>query len=163
MSDPDRSVLKVRRSIQINAANDKVWRHFADLERMRGWWGVTSGDPRAGTSQGQWLDVFDAKAGGRIEMAVMMDGTRTSYGGTILVFAHGRELTFESDWIPNLGWAKPTFITIRLISALHGTLVELFHHGFEHVGGDVAAEHEGYEQGWGMTQLSALKRVAEAG
>jgi hypothetical protein len=52
-------------------------------------------------------------------------------------------------------------MTLRLTPALGGTLVELFHHGFEHVGGDVAGEHEGYEQGWGMLQLSSLKAVVE--
>jgi hypothetical protein len=46
---------------------------------------------------------------------------------------------------------------------LGGTLVDLFHHGFERTGGNVSSEHAGYEQGWGMTQLLALKRqVAEA-
>ena len=59
------------------------------------------------------------------------------------------------------GWAKPTYMTIRLTPALNGTLVELFHHGFEHTGGDVASEHAGYEQGWGMLQLSSLKEVVE--
>jgi len=62
----------------------------------------------------------------------------------------GKELTFENNWIPNRGWAAPTFVTIRLSPALAGTLVELFHHGFEHAG---------YETGWGMTQLNALKQI----
>ena len=31
----------------------------------------------------------------------------------------------------------------------------------EHTGGDVSSEHAGYEQGWGMTQLAALKRLVE--
>lgn len=161
MSDPDRSVLKIRRSVFINAASDKVWRQFSDIERMRQWWGAVKGEPQAGTPQGQVLETFEPKAGGRIEMAVSMDGARLSYGGEIKIFAHGRDLTFENDWIPNRGWAAPTFITIRLISALGGTLVELIHHGFERVGSDAAAEHEAYEQGWGMTQLSALKALVE--
>ena len=32
----------------------------------------------------------------------------------------------------------------------------------EHVGGDFGAEHAGYETGWGMTQLSALREIAAA-
>ena len=52
-------------------------------------------------------------------------------------------------------------MTVRLTPVLDGTLVEIFHYGFERTGGDVAAEHAGYEQGWGMTQLSALKRISE--
>jgi hypothetical protein len=37
-----------------------------------------------------------------------------------------------------------------------GTLVELFHHGFERLGDDAAENHRGFEGGWGMTQLEAL-------
>jgi len=83
-------------------------------------------------------------------VAVMWEAKRVSYGGTIQVFEAGKELTFENNWIPNRGWAAPTFVTIRLSPALAGTLVELFHHGFEHAG---------YETGWGMTQLNALKQI----
>ena len=73
-----------------------------------------------------------------------------------------RELTFENDWIPNQGWQAPTHITLRLTPVLDGTLVELMHHGFERVGGDVATEHAGYESGWGMLQLETLRSVVEA-
>lgn len=158
---PEDSVLRVRRSILIAAAPARVWEEFAARERMSEWWGKRTGTPEAGTSQGQWLDEYEPHEGGRIRMSVLWDGERVSYGGTIKVFALARELTFENDWIPNRGWTAPTYITLRLTPALNGTLVELFHHGFERTGGDAAAEHAGYEQGWGMTQLSALKTVAE--
>lgn len=128
---------------------------------MNGWWGKRTGTPEAGISVGQWLDLYEPREGGAIRMAVMWDGERVSYGGTIAVFAEGRELAFENDWIPNRGWTRPTYITLRLSRALGGTLVELFHHGFETTGGDVAAEHAGYEEGWGMTQLKALKEIVE--
>ena len=95
-------------------------------------------------------------------MAVGRDGKRFRYGGEIKVFDAARDLTFDNDLIPNMGWAAPTYMTLRLLPALGGTLVELFHHGFERTGGDVAVEHAGYEQGWGMTQLNALKAAAEA-
>jgi len=96
-------------------------------------------------------------------MAVNWDGARVSYGGEIKTFEPPRVLTFENDWLPNRGWLAPTYITLRLTPALGGTLVELFHHHFERTGGDVSATHAGYEEGWGMTQLSALKRIVEAG
>lgn len=158
---PEDAPLVVRRSILINATPDRVWREFVTHERMNAWWGKRTGTPEAGTSQGQWLDVYEPREGGAIRMAVMWDGARVSYGGTIQVFAPNHEFTFENDWIPNRGWNKPTYITLRLTLALGGTLVELFHHGFEATGGDVAAEHAGYEEGWGMTQLKALKEIAE--
>jgi len=83
------------------------------------------------------------------------------YGGPIVVFDANSQFTIENDWMPNRGWKQPTYLTVRLSPVLEGTLVELFHHGFEHVGGDVGAEHAGYEQGWGMLQLNALKEIAE--
>jgi uncharacterized protein YndB with AHSA1/START domain len=158
---PEASPLRVRRSILIAAPAEKVWRAFETKQRMAEWWGAVTGSPEAGTAKGQWLDEYEPHEGGRIRMAVMWDGARAAYGGTIRVFAPSRELTFENDWIPNRGWTSPTLVTLRLSEALGGTLVELFHHGFERTGGDVAATHAGYEQGWGMTQLSALKAIAD--
>jgi uncharacterized protein YndB with AHSA1/START domain len=160
--NPEHSVLRVRRSIHIKASPDRVWNEFTTFELMDRWWGARIGDPVAGTSKGQFLLEYTPRVGGRIEMAVDMGGQRVRYGGDIKVFNASRELTFENDWIPNQGWTAPTYVTLRLAPALDGTLVELFHHGFEHTGGDVGAEHAGYEQGWGMTQLSALKAAVEA-
>ncbi len=163
MSNPDDSVLKVRRSIHIAAPPDRVWQEFGSKARMDGWWGKVVGHPTGGQPNGQHLKVYEPKLGGRIEMEVDMGGKPAGYGGVIKAFDAGREFTFENDWIPNTGWAKPTYMTVRLTPALGGTLVELFHHGFERTGGDVAAEHAGYEQGWGMLQLSGLKAAVEAG
>jgi uncharacterized protein YndB with AHSA1/START domain len=161
MTDPDASVLKVRRSIHIAAPPARVWEEFTSKARMDRWWGVIRDKPVAGQPNGQHLRVYEPKAGGRIEMEVDMDGAPARYGGVIRIFDAGHELTFENDWIPTQGWKAPTFITLRLAPAPNGTLVELFHHGFERVGGDVAAEHASYEQGWGMLQLSALKAMVE--
>jgi uncharacterized protein YndB with AHSA1/START domain len=161
MTDPDASVLKVRRSIHIAAPPARVWEEFTAKPRMDRWWGVVRNKAVAGRANGHHLRVYEPKAGGRIEMEVDMDGAPARYGGVIRTFDTECELTFENDWIPNQGWEAPTFITLRLTPVLGGTQVEMFHHGFEHVGGDVAAEHAGYEQGWGMLQLSTLKVVVE--
>lgn len=161
MNNPDDSVLKVRRSIHIAAAPRRVWQEFERKDRMDRWWGATISTPVAGTPAGQYLVRYEPRLGGQIVMEVSMNGKPARYGGVIRTFEVGREFTFENDWIPNRGWKAPTFMTVRLTPALDGTLVELFHHGFERTGGDVAAEHAGYEQGWGMTQLNALKRVVE--
>ncbi len=160
--NPENSTLRVRRSILVSASPSDVWTEFLSKNSMDKWWGAKTGTPEAGTSQGQFLDVYEPHVGGRIQMSVMWDANRVSYGGTIKVFDAGKEFTFESDWIPNRGWVAPTFVTLRLTAALGGTLVELFHHGFEGTGGDIAAEHAGYEEGWGMTQLKALKKLCEA-
>jgi uncharacterized protein YndB with AHSA1/START domain len=158
---PESSPLRVRRSVLVAATPETVWHAFETRERMGEWWGALKGTPEAGTSAGQWLDEYDPRVGGDIRMAVMMGGARVAYGGKIAVFAPARELTFENDWIPNQGWAAPTFVTLRLAPALSGTLVELFHHGFERTGEGAGETHAGYEQGWGMTQLLALKALIE--
>ena len=156
------SVLIVRRSILINAAPERVWREFETFDRMNIWWGAMVADPEAGKPHGQKLLAYEPRTGGHIEMQVTFDGEPARYGGAIIIFDPACELTFENDWIPNRGWARPTYITVRLTAALGGTLVELMHHGFERVGGDVAAEHAGYEAGWGMTQLETLRAIVEA-
>ena len=160
--NPDESVLKVRRSIFINATPERVWAEFLTFERMDRWWGAKIGTPEAGKPQGQWLIAYEPRLGGSIEMAVEVGGSRAHYGGTIEVFAPDRELTFTNDWKPNQGWKQPTYLTVRLKPALGGTLVELFHHGFEQTGGEVDAEHAAYEEGWGMLQLKALKAATES-
>jgi len=159
---PEDCMLAVRRSIHIRAEPERVWEEFSSFPRMNAWWGHRIGEPRAGTQQGQWLDIYEPRAGGRIQMAVDWDGARVSYGGDIQTFDPPRVLSFENDWLPSRGWLAPTYVTLRLTPGLGGTLVELFHHHFERTGGDVSATHAGFEEGWGMTQLAALKRIVEA-
>ena len=153
------SVLVVRRSIHIDAKPGRVWQEFESFERMNRWWGAMRGVPEAGKSNGQRLVTYEPLVGGRVEMEVVLDGAATRYGGAVAVFEPGSELTFESDWLPNRGWLRPTRITIRLSPALGGTLVELMHHGFEHTGEGCGDQHAAYEAGWGMTQLDALRDV----
>lgn len=158
---PEDSVLAVRRSIHIRAPQARVWEELASFSRMDAWWGIKIGVPEAGTAKGQWLDVYEPWVGGRIQMSVNWGGARVGFGGAIRRFEPPEILSFENDWIPNRGWLAPTMMTLRLTPALGGTLVELFHHHFERTGGDVGATHAGYEEGWGMTQLAALKRIVE--
>ncbi len=162
MTDRVQSMLIVRRSIHVMAPPDRVWREFTSFDRMRQWWGVMIGTPRAGTPNGQRLVTYEPRLGGRIEMEVLLDEAPLRYGGTIVTLEPGRELTFECDWIPNRGWLRPTLLTLRLTPALGGTLVELMHHGFELTGDNGGDEHAGYESGWGMTQLKALRDLVKA-
>jgi uncharacterized protein YndB with AHSA1/START domain len=158
---PEDSPLVVRRSIHIRAPAARVWEEFSPAERFDRWWGALIAAPAAGTPNGQRLVRYEPHVGGRIEMEVDFDGAPVRFGGEIQVFAQGRELGWENDWIPNQGWENPTFVTLRLAPALGGTLVELFHYGFEQTGPGASEEHAGYEQGWGMTQLAALKTIVE--
>jgi len=162
MTGKVQSILVVRRSIHILATPERVWEEFTSFERMNRWWGVIIGTPEAGKPNGQRLITYEPRVGGHVEMEVLYQGAPLRYGGKIVVFEPGQELTFECDWIPNQGWLRPTLITLRLTAALGGTLVELMHHGFEHTGANGSDEHTGYEGGWSMTQLNALKGVLQA-
>ncbi len=53
-------------------------------------------------------------------------------------------------------------ITVRLRPELGGTLVELFHDAIERTGEGAAEAHRGFEGGWTMRQLEALREIVEA-
>jgi uncharacterized protein YndB with AHSA1/START domain len=142
--------LSVRRSVLIAAAPEHVWKEFESFERMSAWWGI-----------GHELETYEPRDGGHIEMSIELDGQPAHYGGRIVVFDPGRELTWENDWIPSREWPVHTYVTLRLTRVNGGTLVELFHHGFERLGEMAGDQHLGYEQGWTMRQLEALRTVAQ--
>src|SRR5450432_2998949 len=114
MSNPDNSILEVRRSIHISAPPQRVWQAFTTHDRMNRWWGAIISEPVAGTPAGQKLVTYEPKRDGRVVMEVGMNGSPVRYGGVIKVFEADRELGFENDWIPNQGWKAPTFVTVRL-------------------------------------------------
>lgn len=143
--------LAVRRSILIDAPPERVWKEFATLERMRAWFGT-----------GHRLLQYEPRVGGSVLLEVDIEGRAMRFGGRVTVFDPPRELTFEDDWIPSQGWAAPSLLTIRLTPALGGTLVELFHHGFERIGDGAAEQHRGFEGGWTTRQVEALRQLVEA-
>ena len=100
MPENTENVLVVRRSIHIKAAPAKVWEQFESFERMERWWGVIIGKPEAGKANGQRLVTYQPRTGGRIEMEVMFGGDPLLYGGEVITFEPGRELTFESTGFP---------------------------------------------------------------
>lgn len=140
----------VRRAVQIRASRVQVWREFQDILRMNAWFGL-----------GHDLEVYEAHLGGRVELSIEQDGLPVGFGGDILVFEEARELSFEDNWFGDRAWVVPTFITIRLTTAYDGTLVELFHHGFERLGSDGDSEYLAYESGWDVHHLAALKHIVE--
>ena len=144
--------LAVRRSILIKAPPERVWREFETFERMKAWFGT-----------GHSLTKYEPRLGGAVETDAGQhgDGEPLVFGGRITVLDPPRELTFENDWFGH-GWKMPSLLTIRLAPALDGTLVELFHHGFERVGGDAGENHRGFEGGWTLRQLEALRQIVEA-
>ena len=140
--------LAVRRSIWIDATPARVWEELTTLERMRGWFGT-----------GHTLVRYEARVGAEVETDAGEHGDGPlRFVGRVTVVDPPHELTFEQDWIGH-GWKAPPLITIRLTSVDGGTLVELFHHGFEALGPDAAENHRGFEAGWTMRQLEALREL----
>lgn len=144
------SLLNVRRSILIKAPPARVWQEFESFERFTAWFG-----------RGHELHRFEPKPGGLVDLSIEMEGKRRHYGGPILVWEPERELTFESNWEGAHAWPVPTFFTIRLTPLYDETLVEIFHHGFERFGAEAAGYLEGYEEGWDMKHLKALRSIVE--
>jgi uncharacterized protein YndB with AHSA1/START domain len=133
--------LAVRRSIWIDASPTRVWEELATLERMRAWFGT-----------GHELVAYGCEVGAHVEIAA----GDARFVGTVTVVDPGRELTFEEQWVGN-EWPHPTFITFRLHDSLGGTVVEILHHGFAS-----GADHDGFEHGWTMRQLDALRDLLVA-
>jgi uncharacterized protein YndB with AHSA1/START domain len=143
--------LSVRRSIWIDALPERVWEEFGSLERMRRWFGT-----------GHTLVSYEPRVGGEVATdAGEHDGEALRFIGRVVVFDPPHELTFEQDWVGH-GWNTAPLVTIRLTPLDGGSLVELFHHGFEALGSDGAANHRGFEDGWTMRQLQALHELVDS-
>ncbi len=144
------SLLHVRRSILIQAPPARVWQEFESLERFSAWFG-----------RGHELHQFEPRLSGPVDLSVEFDGAKRHYGGPIIVWEPEREVTFENNWEGSHAWPVPTFFTFRLTPLYDGTAVELFHHGFERYGADAADYLQGYEEGWDVKHLKALREIIE--
>ncbi|HEY5646908.1 MAG TPA: SRPBCC domain-containing protein [Pseudomonadales bacterium] len=140
--------LHVRRSVLIEAPPSRVWREFESSDRLTAWLDI-----------GHVVHRLVPEVGSEVEMSVDIDGVARHFGGRVLVVDPERELSFESQWRAPHSWTVPTFWTIRLSALYEGTLVELFHHGFERLGASAADNLEGYEEGWGVRHLKALRAI----
>ena len=143
------SALHVRRSCLIEATTERVWQEFTSFERLAAWFG-----------QGHQLEVYEPELGGQVRLSVEIDGAKRAFGGPILVFEPGCELSFSNNW-ESEGWPVPTLVTLRLTPLFDACHIELFHHGFERLGRDAGATLEGYEAGWHSRHLEALKAIIE--
>jgi uncharacterized protein YndB with AHSA1/START domain len=144
------SRLHVRRSSFIEATPRRVWQEFVSFERLEAWFGT-----------GHKLERFEPKLGGEMELSIEVESGAEFFGGSILVFDEATELSFENNWKSERAWVVPTFVTIRLTPLYQGTLVELFHHGFERLGTLAAGQLESFEAGWTSGHLVALREIVE--
>jgi uncharacterized protein YndB with AHSA1/START domain len=143
--------LHVRRSGFVRANPDRVWEEFASFDRLREWFGI-----------GHTLHAYEPKVGANVELSVELDGARQHFGGPITVIEPAREVTFECDWHdPSLARTVPMSFTLRLTPIYDGTMVEIFHHGFERLGEAAGSALEDYEDGWDNRHLKALRALVE--
>ncbi len=143
-------LLHVRRSIFVQAPAHAVWQEFESFDRISAWLNL-----------GHQLHQFEPHLGGAVRMSVRMGEEDRYFGGRVLVFEPGRELSFESQWDAPHNWPVPTVWTILLTSMYDGTMVEIFHHGFERLGAQAADNLQGYEDGWDVRHLKALRSIIE--
>lgn len=143
-------LLNVRRSILIQASPERVWREFESFDRIAAWLG-----------RGHELHTFEPRLGGQVDLSVEIDGERRHYGGPVLIYERECEVSIENNWEPPRSWPVPTFWTIRLTPLYDATMVELFHHGFERLGAEAADNLQGYEEGWDVKHLKALRSIVE--
>ena len=139
----------VRRSTFIRASPTRVWEEFTSFERLKAWFG-----------QGHALESYEPALGGRIMLSAETERGKRRFGGEVVVFEPGRELSFSENWESD-GDPAFSFITIRLTALYEGCHVELFHHGFERFGADGGIELEGHEAGWHMRHLESLRQIVE--
>ena len=145
--------LAVRRSIEINAPPERVWEEFTSAERMRSWFLVDrlEYEPRAGGK-------FEAEGGGPDHPKHKV---RFIFTGEVLVYDPPREMTYSMGWSPPQ-WPDVTYVTFRLTPMEGGrTRVELTHYGFERLGEQARETYEGFEGGWDLTYLEALRGIVE--
>ena len=143
----------IRRAAFIHATRERIWEEFTTLERMQAWYGT-----------GHQLVQYEPRLGGTVETVLGDESARSR--GEVLVFEPGRELTFEQRWVgpdwTGREWAAPAIVTILLTEVAGGTLVELFHHGYDLLGGDPADYLRGFEGGWDTHHLDALTELVAA-
>lgn len=147
--------LVVRRSIQIDATPERIWREFETPERFAAWWTTDMPDRRESVRK------YDPRVGGRVEMPCAWDGGSCVFEGNVTVFEPKRELTFELG-LEGVTWDAPTYVTIRLTPNAFGTMVEILHWGFEHIGASAVQQFSDFEGGWDLRELRALKSVVES-
>lgn len=142
--------LSVRRSILIMAPPSRVWDEFKTFESISAWFG-----------QGHQLHAFEPRLSGRVEFSVEIGGERRKYGGHVIAFDAEREVSMTINWHAPHAWPVPTIWTIRLTPLYEGTMVEIFHHGFERLGPEAADNLQGYEDGWDVKHLKTLRAIVE--
>jgi uncharacterized protein YndB with AHSA1/START domain len=151
----DNGKLLIRRSIQIAAPPERVWREFESHDAFSRWW-ATAGDDRSET-----VPRYEPRVGGMIEFAVTSGGGDITFAGRVLNVEPARELSFELEFLGQ-DWLAPTTVTVRLTPNAYGTLVEILHYGFERIGAGAVEQFHAFEGGWDLRELRQLRSAVES-
>jgi uncharacterized protein YndB with AHSA1/START domain len=122
-----------------------------------------------GVEMGNQQLRYEPRVGGIFETEGRHQGvTPFLFTGKVLTYDPPRELTAEMlavhfDNEP-AGWPAPTLISFFLTPVDGGrTRVEIVHHAFERLGEAAQQNYEGFEGGWNMVQVTALRNLIETG
>lgn len=140
--------LYVRRSAFVEAAPARVWQAFTSFESIAAW-----------LNRGHTLHKLEPEPGGEVDFSIEIDSEQQHFGGRVVIVEPERELSMAINW-ESAEMASPVdlYWTFRITGLNNGTLVELFHHGFD-VLDDAADQLEGYESGWTSRHLVALREI----
>jgi len=101
------------------------------------------------------------RLGGTIEMSVEVAGERRPYGGPVIAFEPGPEISAAINWHGAHAWPVPMFWTFRLTPLYGGTQVDIFHHGFESWDQTLRTIAKAMRTGGISSTLKALRAIVE--
>jgi uncharacterized protein YndB with AHSA1/START domain len=152
--------LAVRRSIEIEAPPERVWREFESEERLRLWYST-----EGGAVMPCYALTYEPRVGGEFSTQVRHGASDIKFTGTVVAYDPPRELTVEMGPIPAAGGrSEVTLISFLLHPLDRGrTKMEIVHHGFEAFGDEAERVYQMFEGGWDMAVPTALKNLVETG
>ena len=154
--------LAVRRSIEIDAAPERVWQEFASAERFRLWY-----TPEGGAALDCKHVEYEPRVGGVFETRGYHEwqGGQQDFGfdGEVIVFDPPRELTVSMK-AKHMTWEGTCYLTFLLEPIAGGrTLATIVQHGFESFGDGGQNWYNAFESGWNMDVPNALRNLVETG
>jgi uncharacterized protein YndB with AHSA1/START domain len=156
MTEPNEPI---SRTVTVRRSSERAFRVFT--EEMGTWWPLDTHSIAVDQGLGQRAENLKvaAREGGRIE-EVLQDGTTRDWGG-IVVWEPPHRVVYS--WKPNDHPIPPTEVDVRFIPQGDGTVVELEHRGWEHLGDWAQRVRPLYasEGGWIMV-LDRFRRAADA-
>jgi uncharacterized protein YndB with AHSA1/START domain len=139
----------VSKSLRLDCTAEEAFHAFT--EEFSLWW--PSATHSLGRSEKVRRVVFEARLDGRL-YEIWRDGSEHQWG-VITEWDPPRRVTFT--WHVGRDPTQASEVTIRVMPAESGCLVELAHSKWESLGAEAAKIREGYESGWGEVFLRVFR------